>query len=356
MNKTKFEEALDVTLSINRKRRKSLIIITIVLYVLLGSSLGIFIISNPDIGEQIYTLAYPLAIVAIVIVLFLVFNKRTYLVINDRTVKKSLRIANCLEGKAGGKRLKSEFEKRYKNKDKEWILTTVNSYYTRLEDLKQEHESATKETSKEPGNFDGWLVQEIGWFLLGFLVTLFTFGIAFPVAYCWFLNWEYKHTIYDGKRLAFDGKATQLIGKWLIWILLCMMTLGIFILFIPKKLMAWKVSHLHMEGEISCLECKFRANAIIFDLVLLSCLLLNIVTLTLLRPIFITWRNRYVQNRIVIDGRALYFDGNGIQLIGKYIVWTLLSLITCGIYSLFIHIRLKKWVALHTRIKAGYAH
>lgn len=98
----------------------------------------------------------------------------------------------------------------------------------------------------------------------------------------------------------------------------------------------------------------FKANAIVYVLVLLGCSLLNILTLTLLKQIFVTWKNRYIQNRLVIDGRRMEFDGNGIQLMGRYILLSLLKIITLLIYSFFVHIRMKKWISKHTHMKQGY--
>ena len=51
------------------------------------------------------------------------------------------------------------------------------------------------------------------------------------------------------------------------------------------------------------------------------------------------------------DGKAMYFDGNGGQLIGKWGLWILLSVITFGIYAFFIPNRINKWVAKHTHFK-----
>lgn len=254
---------------------------------------------------------------------------------------------------------------------KKWIPVFVEERKQREELEKQRKEEAlqkrkeiinnqgnganeTENKNSDKGGFDGRLIQEIGWYLLGSLVTIITLGICYPLAYCWMLKWNYKHTLYDGKRLSFDGKATQLIGKWICWLLLSIVTLGIFSLFIPKKLMNWKVKHLHLEGEHPELGGTFKANALAYVFVCIGCFLLSILTLSIFRPIFITWENRYIQNRLVIDGRRMEFDGKGTHLLGKYILWTLLKIITLGIYGLFVHIKLKKWVAKYTHIKQGY--
>ena len=52
----------------------------------------------------------------------------------------------------------------------------------------------------------------------------------------------------------------------------------------------------------------------------------------------------------IIDGRRLTFDGNGAQLFGNYIKWLLLTIITCGIYSFWLTIKMKQWVTKHTHM------
>lgn len=89
-------------------------------------------------------------------------------------------------------------------------------------------------------------------------------------------------------------------------------------------------------------------------LVILLTAILNVITLTLMRPFCATWKNRYIQNRLVIDGRQMTFDGKAHQMIGRNLLWFLLTIVTLGIYLLFIPIRMKKWAAKHTHIKEGY--
>ena len=50
----------------------------------------------------------------------------------------------------------------------------------------------------------------------------------------------------------------------------------------------------------------------------------------------------------VIEGKRLRFDGNGTQLFGSWIKWFLLTIITLGIYGLWLPIKMKKWVTKHT--------
>lgn len=91
--------------------------------------------------------------------------------------------------------------------------------------------------------FDGKLLQQIGYGILGFLVTALTLGICFPWVVCKMYAWRTKHTVIQGHRLVFDGKATQLFGRWLLWLLLSIVTLGIYLLWVGIALEKWRVKH-----------------------------------------------------------------------------------------------------------------
>ena len=94
--------------------------------------------------------------------------------------------------------------------------------------------------------FDGGLLQLIGWRLLGSIVIICTLGICTPWAICMEKNWEVKHTVINGERLAFDGKAIQLFGQWIKWLLLCIITFGIYSLWVGIAMKKWVVKHTHV--------------------------------------------------------------------------------------------------------------
>lgn len=97
----------------------------------------------------------------------------------------------------------------------------------------------------EKSYFDGGLLQLIGWKILGFLVTVCTCGICYPLAFTMVYNWEVKHTVIDGKRLRFDGSAIGLFGLWIKWLLLIIITLGIYSFWVSISLKKWKTKHTH---------------------------------------------------------------------------------------------------------------
>ena len=85
--------------------------------------------------------------------------------------------------------------------------------------------------------FDG------GWYILGILITFFTFGICYPWALCMIYGWKINHTVIEGRRLRFTGSAWSLFGHWIIWLLLSFITLGIYLFWVGIALEKWKVKN-----------------------------------------------------------------------------------------------------------------
>ena len=94
--------------------------------------------------------------------------------------------------------------------------------------------------------FTGGILGQIGINILVVLITLFSFGIAFPWAVCINQRWITKHTIIDGKQLVFDGNGIQLFGNYIKWLLLTFITLGIYSFWLNIKMQQWVTKHTHM--------------------------------------------------------------------------------------------------------------
>jgi len=91
--------------------------------------------------------------------------------------------------------------------------------------------------------FDGGLLGLVGWSILGYLVTICTFGICFPWALVMVYGWKVNHTIIEGRRLVFRGSAIGLFGNWIKWLFLCIITLGIYSFWLGIALEKWKVKN-----------------------------------------------------------------------------------------------------------------
>ncbi len=56
---------------------------------------------------------------------------------------------------------------------------------------------------------------------------------------------------------------------------------------------------------------------------------------------------RYRAKHTVVCGRRLTFDGTGLQLFENYLVWGVLTVITLGIYGLWVPVKVRSWYCGH---------
>lgn len=220
--------------------------------------------------------------------------------------------------------------------------------------------TSVTQSARGESYFDGGVLQFIGWAILGSLVTTATFGICFPFAVTWIFSWESRHTVLNGKRLKFTGSAGGLFGTWIVCLLLTAITFGIYSLWIPIRIMKWKEANTFFEDEIPTFDAEQklrREKASYFDGGFFQWLgwtilgsLITFITLGICYPwavqMIYSWRQRHK----VYCKRRCTFDGKAVGLFGTWIVCILLSVITFGIYTLWIPVRLQKWVVSHTRL------
>ncbi len=102
-----------------------------------------------------------------------------------------------------------------------------------------------KDIEQTRSKFDGGVLGYIGTNLLVLLISICTLFIGYPWAACLYYKWETKHTTIDDRALVFDGTGAQLFGSYIKWFLLCIITIGIYTLWLPVKMTAWKVKHTH---------------------------------------------------------------------------------------------------------------
>ncbi len=98
---------------------------------------------------------------------------------------------------------------------------------------------------KTKSEFTGGLIGLLGTNILVFALFVFTLGLGLPWCVCIKQSWLTRHTVIDGRRLAFDGTGIQLIGNWIKWWLLCFLTLGIYGFWMTIKVRQWTVKHTH---------------------------------------------------------------------------------------------------------------
>lgn len=102
------------------------------------------------------------------------------------------------------------------------------------------------------------------------------------------------------------------------------------------------------------METKFGRNSF-FDGGLLSYVgwallggIVTVFTIGICYPWALCMVYRWRINHTVIDGHRLQFTGSAISLFGHWIKWLLLSIITLGIYSFWVFIKLEDWKTKNT--------
>ena len=219
---------------------------------------------------------------------------------------------------------------------------------------KQEFEEIEipKKEIRTDSYFDGGLLELIGWRILAILITSITFGIAAPWAQCMLYSWQYKHTVYNGKRLKFEGKGGDLFVHGFKWLFFTIITLGFYAIVIPIRKQRWIISNLHFEDEPYVKdESYFDGKTIQLIGVNILSNILTAISLGILYPFTVCYKLRWTSKHTVINKKKIVFDGKAIQLWGKYILWLFLTVITFGIYGLWLSIKMLKWQTKHIHIK-----
>ena len=90
------------------------------------------------------------------------------------------------------------------------------------------------------------------------------------------------------------------------------------------------------------MESKFNGGLLGLIGISILQILLTVCTLGIAFPWAVCLKESWIAKHTVIDGRQLYFDGNGGQLFGNYIKWLLLTIITLGIYAFWLTIKMKQ--------------
>ena len=209
-----------------------------------------------------------------------------------------------------------------------------------------------EEKSSNNSYFDGGFIEYLGYSILAFLITLFSLTLAKPWADKLIIEYKISHTIYNGKRLKFEGRGSELFVERFKWILLSIITLGIYSFWIPIKMKQWVVSNTHFEDEdLISGESYFEGNLLGLIGVNLFTFFITVISLGLLLPFAVCYKERWIAKNTVINRKRLLFDGNGLSLIGNYLLWYLLSIITLGIYGIWLPMKVYGWEVKNTHIK-----
>lgn len=96
--------------------------------------------------------------------------------------------------------------------------------------------------------FDGTAGTYFEPWLIGWLLTIFTAGIAYPWAFCRTQRWKAEHSYVDGRRLTFTGTGGDLFGYSLKWTILIIFTVGIYTFWAIPEFNKWLTEHTDFEA------------------------------------------------------------------------------------------------------------
>ena len=129
----------------------------------------------------------------------------------------------------------------------------------------------------------------------------------------------------------FTGRLLNLIGTWIVMILI----IGI------------------MAGAGVALIMTIGKDGGTMNLVAIAATaILSLIGLAWAAIRFIKWDTKHT----VISGNSIKFNGNAFQLLGNCFKWTFLTIITVGIYSLWLPIKVRKWKVKHMELQPVYGY
>jgi uncharacterized membrane protein YjgN (DUF898 family) len=208
-----------------------------------------------------------------------------------------------------------------------------------------------------PSKFNGTVGQWFRLSILMFLLVVFTLGLGMPWAICMLHRWRMNNLVIEGKQVVFYGKGRKLFWRYMGWSILSLLTLGFYSFRVPVKVMDWLMEYTHFELEegqdpelyykVFQQKSSFCGVTMDYVRVLILQALLLIFTLGLAMPwVICLWGKWYFDN-MIIDGKQVVFAGGGKKLFWRYLAWSILTIITLGIWGFWMAVRILKWEADH---------
>ena len=98
------------------------------------------------------------------------------------------------------------------------------------------------------------------------------------------------------------------------------------------------------------MQSKFNGGLLGYIGIGLLMFVIIVFSLGLATPWAICIGHRWYAKHSIIDGHQVVFDGTGWQLFGNMVKWLLLTIITLGIFGLWLPIKNTQWVVKHTHL------
>jgi len=208
------------------------------------------------------------------------------------------------------------------------------------------------------GDFSGTGGELLGQLFVGYLLTLITFGIYGPWFMCKFANFiaervTFGPTAKGTVRFRFEGQGGELFVTFLVGYLLTMVTFGIYSPWFICKLNKWFASNTKITKngqQVGDMDFVGQGGDLLVTFIVGY--LLTLVTF----GIYMAWFQVKLMSfnaestKITVEGQrmGMRFTGEGGELFVIMLVGYLLSLITLGIYMFWMMAKLLKWQLSNT--------
>ena len=211
------------------------------------------------------------------------------------------------------------------------------------------------------GDFSGTGGELLGQLLVGYILTLITFGIYGPWFMCKFANFiaervSYGPTAKGTVRFRFEGQGGDLFVTFLVGYLLTMVTFGIYSPWFMCKLSKFYADNtVATTDDGTTYKPDFQGQGGDLFVTFLVGYLLTAVTFGIYGPWFICKMNKWFSEntKITKNGQVvggLDFTGQGGDLLVTFIVGYLLTMITFGIYMPWFQVKMLSFNAENTKI------
>ncbi|HVH98382.1 MAG TPA: DUF898 family protein [Enhygromyxa sp.] len=211
------------------------------------------------------------------------------------------------------------------------------------------------------GDFSGTGGELLGQLFVGYLLTLITFGIYGPWFMCKFANFiaervTFGPTAKGTVRFKFEGQGGELFVTFLVGYLLTMITFGIYAPWFMCKLTKFYADNsIATTDDGSTYKPSFTGQGGDLFVTFLVGYLLTLVTFGIYFPWFLCKINKWFASntKITKNGQQvgdIDFVGQGGDLLVTFIVGYLLTMITFGIYGAWFQVKLLKFNADSTKM------
>ena len=147
-----------------------------------------------------------------------------------------------------------------------------------------------------------------------------------------------KNKVAKVNNSVFTGRLLNLIGTWILMFLIIVIMAGIGAALVVV-----------VGGIEDVNNIKVDAKLIILGVVAAFLVLLGLAWAEIR---FMKWETKHT----IISGNRVKFNGNAFQLLGNCIKWTFLTIITVGIYALWLPIKVRKWKVKHMELQPAYGY